>query len=325
MRPCPPAEEPHDQPAGRRQPEPPRRPARDPYGLLPTGMPIAAAGLDRGPARHRHRHAQPDQRQPAVHAGRRWQRAAGKRRGPARTPTPSNVVIVPSMEVPASRSRDAGLREGRQHLDPDRRPGDAADAPKGATTRCRRSRPDGKFVYFVRTRQADGKWSIDGVVKDYPLNVPTLMRVTSPTARRTACSTASSTRPAASSGTGSSASRSSRPTAATSRWRPTCPTRPRATSRSSCSTPRHDKIGDLKLNQVAPLGHQDPAWKPDGSKLLYVRNDRDGAKGTPRIYAWYPDTGKTRPSPGPGTCSPRGRRTAGTSPPRRRRRTGPTS
>src|SRR4029078_7246935 len=37
--------------------------------------------------------------------------------------------------------------------------------------------PDGKFVYFVRTRKAQGKWSIDNVVKDYQLNVPTLMRV----------------------------------------------------------------------------------------------------------------------------------------------------
>ena len=38
--------------------------------------------------------------------------------------------------------------------------------------------PDGKFVYFVRTRRATGKWSIDGAIKDYALDVPTLMRVT---------------------------------------------------------------------------------------------------------------------------------------------------
>jgi hypothetical protein len=65
-----------------------------------------------------------------------------------------------------------------------------------------------------------------------------------------------------------------------------------------------DKIDDLKLNQVAPLGHQDPAWKPDGSKLLYVLNDRDGAKGSPRIYAWSPDTKKARPVTGPGYLFP---------------------
>ena len=44
---------------------------------------------------------------------------------------------------------------------------------------------------------------------------------------------------------------------------------------------------DPGLDQVAPLGHQDPAWRPDGTdQLAYVRSDRDGAKGTPRIYLY---------------------------------------
>jgi TolB protein len=77
-----------------------------------------------------------------------------------------------------------------------------------------------------------------------------------------------------------------------------------------------DKIKDLKLSQVAPLGHQDPAWRPDGGRLLYVLNDRDGAKGSPRIYAWNPDTGKSRPVTGPGylypSWSPDGRYIAAT-------------
>ena len=33
-----------------------------------------------------------------------------------------------------------------------------------------------------------------------------------------------------------------------------------------------------KLTEMAPLGHQDPAWRPDGKVLLYVRNGRDGAE-----------------------------------------------
>jgi TolB protein len=67
---------------------------------------------------------------------------------------------------------------------------------------------------------------------------------------------------------------------------------------------KNDKIRDLKLQQVAPLGHQDPAWRPDGGRLLYVLNDRDGAKGTPRIYAWNPDTENARPVTGPGYLHP---------------------
>ena len=90
---------------------------------------------------------------------------------------------------------------------------------------------DGKSVYFVRTRKADGQVEHrQRASRTTSSTCPTLMRVNvadgttdrlldglvDPARRR-------------SSGTGSSASRSSRPTAATSRWRPTCPTPRRAT------------------------------------------------------------------------------------------------
>jgi Tol biopolymer transport system component len=65
-----------------------------------------------------------------------------------------------------------------------------------------------------------------------------------------------------------------------------------------------NKIKDLGLDQVPPLGHQDPVWKPDGSRLLYVRNDRDGAKGASRLYLYNPANGKTKAVTGPGYLYP---------------------
>ena len=163
---------------------------------------------------------------------------------------------------------------------------------------------DGQSVYFVRTRKADGKWSIDGEVKDYQLDVPTLMRVNladgkadrlldglvdpagpfkwngfirepvvSPDGRYVAMAT-------------------------------DLPDPTKSDVTLKLYDLQTDKIDDLKLDQVAPLGHQDPAWKPDGTRLLYVLNDRDGAKGTPRIYGWNPDTGKARAVTGPGYLYP---------------------
>ena len=58
------------------------------------------------------------------------------------------------------------------------------------------------------------------------------------------------------------------------------------------------------LAETAPLGHQDPVWRPDGKELLYVRNDRDGPKGTPSIYRWTVATSKGTPVTGPGYLEP---------------------
>lgn len=69
-------------------------------------------------------------------------------------------------------------------------------------------------------------------------------------------------------------------------------------------TLRSGKITDPKLSQRMPLGHQDPAWRPDGKRLLYVRNDRDGAKGASRIYSYNPASKKAAAVTGPGYLHP---------------------
>jgi Tol biopolymer transport system component len=67
---------------------------------------------------------------------------------------------------------------------------------------------------------------------------------------------------------------------------------------------RNDRISDPKLDQRSPLGHQDAAWRPDGERIAYVRNDRDGAKGTPRIYVYTPSSDRTKAVTGPGYLHP---------------------
>jgi TolB protein len=58
------------------------------------------------------------------------------------------------------------------------------------------------------------------------------------------------------------------------------------------------------VSEIAPLGHQDPAWKPDGTTLLYVRNARDGPKGAPAIYRYDLKSKKGLPLTGPGYFEP---------------------
>jgi Tol biopolymer transport system component len=59
-----------------------------------------------------------------------------------------------------------------------------------------------------------------------------------------------------------------------------------------------------KLTENSPLGHQDPAWSADGKTLLYVKNARDGARGTPAIYRYDVATGRSRALTGPGYLAP---------------------
>jgi Tol biopolymer transport system component len=65
-----------------------------------------------------------------------------------------------------------------------------------------------------------------------------------------------------------------------------------------------NKLRNPHLPETSPLGHQDPAWRPDGQVLLYVKNGRDGSRGTPVIMSYDPKTGVTRRVSGPGYENP---------------------
>ena len=59
-----------------------------------------------------------------------------------------------------------------------------------------------------------------------------------------------------------------------------------------------------KVAETPPLGHQDPAWRPDGKVLLYVRNNRNGARGAPVIYRLDVAKGTASALTGPGYLEP---------------------
>jgi Tol biopolymer transport system component len=58
------------------------------------------------------------------------------------------------------------------------------------------------------------------------------------------------------------------------------------------------------LAQSAQLGHQDPAWRPDGQWILYVKNGRNGARGAPQIMRYVVASGKSVALTGPGYLAP---------------------
>jgi dipeptidyl aminopeptidase/acylaminoacyl peptidase len=295
--------------------EPGRPRSRDPYGLLPAGVPIAAVlsvvgvvviafltmGLFNG-------------KLPITPGGNNAGPAASGAVVAPRTPTPVNVVVVatpePGIQVPGTLVYE---KDGNVWL----QTGDnATQLTSSGNDSMPSFSPDGKWVYFVRTRRADGRWSIGGSVKDYRLDVPTLMRV-SPSGGAPQRLLDGLINPAGSfKWNGFIREPAVSPDGRYVAIATDLPDPTRSDVVLKLYDLKTDKIKDLGLSQVAPLGHQDPAWRPDGGRLLYVLNDRDGAQGTPRIYAWNPDTGKARAVTGPGylypSWSPDGRYIAAT-------------
>jgi Periplasmic component of the Tol biopolymer transport system len=64
------------------------------------------------------------------------------------------------------------------------------------------------------------------------------------------------------------------------------------------------KLTSLNLPESLHLGHQDPAWRPDGRYLLYVKNGREATRGAPQIYRYELATKKTKALTGPGYLAP---------------------
>ena len=275
---------------------PPR--ARDPYGLLPTGTPIAAilsivglflvgivtlavanGSLPTGTGSGANANGNgPDQSDdPKI----------------LKTPTPSNVVVVPTEEpgitVPGTivyaKDGNVWVQAG----------GKATQLTNGGNDAQPAFSRDGDTVYFVRTRRVNGAWSVDGILRKYKLDVPSIMKI--PTAGGDAKRLFDGLvdPPGQLKWMGFIQGPVVSPNGTTVAMASDLPDPTRSDVTLKLLTLKTGRIRDLGLDQVPPLGHQDPAWSPDGQKVAYVRPDRDGAKGTPRIYLYTLSTGKTRP------------------------------
>jgi Tol biopolymer transport system component len=205
----------------------------------------------------------------------------GNNGGPARTPTPSNVVIVPPVpDVPGAflYVKDGNIwtqsgGDARQLTDSGRGPDDAMPVWS----------PDGASIYFVRTEPERGTWLSAGELREYNLQIPRLLRL-------------------AADGSGEpDVLLTGRVRSGSNLWsyfirEPSIsPDGTRAAIITDGPDPtiqdpvvKFVELGtptliDPGLPEVQFLGHASPAWSPDGRFVLYVRNARDGTRGTPTI------------------------------------------
>ena len=225
--------------------------------------------------------------------------------GPVRTPTPSDVIVIdPRSNVPGSilyvKAGNIWVQSGEQ----------AAQLTTGGRDAQPAWSPDGNSIYFIRERAAEGRFIVNGLLKTFDLQIPTLERMNAD-------------------GTGVKGILTGRYALGSYLWsffiqQPSIsPDGRRAAIISDGPVPTvsdirlkfvnltSGAITDPHLPELGGLGQQDPAFSPNGLFVAYVRNAREGARGAPTIVRYNTETKATKPLTGPGyiepTWSPDGR------------------
>jgi TolB protein len=219
----------------------------------------------------------------------------------ARTPTPSNLVVVPDdprAHIPGTivyaKDGNVWVQSGATAVQ--LTIGDADAMPSISS--------DGQTVYFIRTRQQHGQWPRSGAVKPYLLTIPTVMSI--PTAGGTPVKLLDGIvdPPGANVWTSWIREPVVSPDGSTIALVSDLPQPGAGGLVLQLLKVATGKLTSLGLAETPPLGHQDPAWRPDGKLLLYVRDARSDDKGTPQIYAWSPATKTAKPLTGSGYLHP---------------------
>jgi Tol biopolymer transport system component len=220
---------------------------------------------------------------------------------PGRTPSPSAPPDVnPAIQVQGSL---VYVKAGNLWVQ-------SGNSARQLTNTGRDSQPtwsrDGSWVYFIETRATGGRFPAQGILKRYDLRYPVLTRIhPDGTGREAVVSGLYKTGPGG---------------AYTWFWLilnpAVSPDGTRLAVVSDGPDPTRSDVVlqfvDLQTKQLVsaglpenpPLGHQDPAWRPDGTSILYVKNARNGTAGAPAIWRYDLTTKKTTPFTSAGYTAP---------------------
>jgi Tol biopolymer transport system component len=209
--------------------------------------------------------------------------------GPVRTATPSNVVVVdPRTQVPGTLlyAKDGNI--WAQSGDQARQVTSSDDATDSMPTWS----PDGSSVYFVRTVNATGTWVTLGVTRTYNLQIPSLLSVPADGSADPTLILRGRIRSGNNTWSYFIREPAISPDGTTAALITDGPDPTRSDIVLKLLNLQSKKLTDPGLPESDGLGHQDPAWSPDGKALLYVKNAREGSRGTPQIMRYNVATGR---------------------------------
>jgi len=215
--------------------------------------------------------------------------------GPARTPAPSNVVVVP--EEATFLGSIVYAKGGNIWIQSDSGVVQLTDTG-GASMPSWSS--DGLWITYIQSRDELGKWPVRGRNSWYDISMQDVMRIRSD---------------------GSAepqrllSGRVKRGSLLWSAWmrQPVLSPDGKLVALVTDAPDPDDSnvvlqfydIGRKRLTragvrEIEVLGHQDPEWRSDGKLLLYTQNGRDGARGASVIVRYDPKTKRTRVMTGAG-------------------------
>jgi Tol biopolymer transport system component len=219
--------------------------------------------------------------------------------GPIRTATPSNVVVIdPRTRIPGSllyvKDGNIWVQSGDQ----------ARQLTSGGLDAMPTWSPDGASIYFVRVKHESGRWPSAGITRTYNLAVPSLVRIKADGSGEPEVLLTGRVKRGSNTWSYFIREPSISPDGRTAAIITDGPDPTRSDIVVKLVDLADGSLSDPQLGETLSLGHQDPAWSPDGKTLLYVRNAREGARGTPAIDRYTVATGKSSALTGPGYTAP---------------------
>ncbi|HEX2626591.1 MAG TPA: hypothetical protein VHL56_06765 [Candidatus Limnocylindrales bacterium] len=221
--------------------------------------------------------------------------------GPVRTPTPSNVVVVPDDPRAKVPGQIVYIKDGNLWVQSGTT---ARQVTSGGKVSMPAWSPDGQWIYCIRTANKDGRWPSAGVIRTYNLTVPSLVRLKADGSGEPEVLLTGNVTKGSNTWSYFIRQPSISPDGTKAAIITDGPDPTRSDIVLKIVSLADGRISDPKLGEALGLGHQDPAWSPDGTQILYTRNNREGARGTPAIYRYNLATGKSTALTGPGYMSP---------------------